>query len=474
MLRRISGLLRGAVRGEGRDEISSQMDSGASDAEILDYFANRYGDQVLLEPPRTGLGAVVWLLPVLVVAAALIMLGFAFPRWRAAPNAGPGPIVEPGSIVESDGVNAAAPEGESSASIGTATASSRPRWRRPALAVGLVGFVGLAAWLVIGGTEDRDSNLAAAEGGPATELSNCQGLAMSEPDKAIDCYDGVLAESPDDTEALTYRGWASVRAGEVDAGRQDLRRAVELDPEYADPRVFLAVVAANEGDFETAAEELQAFWANDPSEIATSVVSSEGLERKVFFGLMSGPTRDCWQSAAESSDGGAIDQAFLDALGSCLDGVLAADPADRFARLSRAMAYVGPDTADPGAAQMLLENILAEDPDDSDALALLASLELASGDLDSAGENLDRLEGLPRGSAAFLIGDAATLREAFSAARARRVAESRRRLTRIEDHRRRGRLTTAGGHRHVRSDRSRKSTDGGRCCDPHLWGVERS
>ena len=66
-----------------RDEIRTQMRSGSTDDEILNFFAARYGDEVLLTPPSSGLGGVVWILPVVVVAAGLLGLFFVFRRWRA-------------------------------------------------------------------------------------------------------------------------------------------------------------------------------------------------------------------------------------------------------------------------------------------------------------------------------------------------------------------------------------------------------
>lgn len=65
-----------------REEISAQMAAGQTDDEILNFFADRYGPEVLLSPPSTGLGAVVWLLPVLLIAAAVFGLAMTFMRWR--------------------------------------------------------------------------------------------------------------------------------------------------------------------------------------------------------------------------------------------------------------------------------------------------------------------------------------------------------------------------------------------------------
>ena len=57
---------------EMRSLIQSQLQEGKSDAEVLAFFQARYGDWILLEPPKRGLHLVVWLLP---AAAALFGIG---------------------------------------------------------------------------------------------------------------------------------------------------------------------------------------------------------------------------------------------------------------------------------------------------------------------------------------------------------------------------------------------------------------
>lgn len=404
-----------------RTEIRKQVDTGATDQEVLDYFVRRYGDQVLLTPPSSGAGALVWVLPVLVVGIVAIALGLGFSRRRAAP-AGPVPTTVPATGSVAVGVPAAASSAGGPATAGPVGARApAPRWRGPAIAGVLLVFVVLTGLLVARGSGSRGSNTMTGGSGAGADLGQqlaaCQPLAMRTPAKAIPCYDKILGREPDNVEALTYRGWANVRAGNASAGSADLERAVQLNPKYPDARVFRAIVAANGGDFAKASGELALFYANRPSRMATQIVQSEGLERKIFFGLMSAPTRQCWQGAAGSGSSGAIDQAFLTALGACLDGVLAATPADRDARLSRALAHVGPDVKDPAAARALVNGLLADNPADADALALAVSLDIAAGNHDAAAAGLDRLDSLPRGPAAFLIGDPATLREALSAAR---------------------------------------------------------
>lgn len=66
-----------------REEIASQMKTGGTDDEILNFFADRYGREILLTPPASGLGGLVWVIPVVVVAAAVLLLASTFRRWRS-------------------------------------------------------------------------------------------------------------------------------------------------------------------------------------------------------------------------------------------------------------------------------------------------------------------------------------------------------------------------------------------------------
>ena len=49
--------------------VAEQVDAGRSDAEILAFFRQRYGDWILLDPPARGRTLLVWALP----AAALVV-----------------------------------------------------------------------------------------------------------------------------------------------------------------------------------------------------------------------------------------------------------------------------------------------------------------------------------------------------------------------------------------------------------------
>lgn len=58
-----------------RELIRTQLSQGKSKQEILDYFADQYGDRVLAEPPRRGFDLLVWLLPLVAVIAGAVFFG---------------------------------------------------------------------------------------------------------------------------------------------------------------------------------------------------------------------------------------------------------------------------------------------------------------------------------------------------------------------------------------------------------------
>ena len=58
--------------------------------------------------------------------------------------------------------------------------------------------------------------------------------AKTQPDRALADYDFVLKMDPDNSNALTYRGWVYLSLGRYDAALADLSRAIELSvPELA-------------------------------------------------------------------------------------------------------------------------------------------------------------------------------------------------------------------------------------------------
>jgi cytochrome c-type biogenesis protein CcmH len=67
---------------EVRRDIALRVEQGQSDDDIRGYYASRYGEDILLTPPSSGLGALVWVIPVVAGAAAVLGLVLVFRRWQ--------------------------------------------------------------------------------------------------------------------------------------------------------------------------------------------------------------------------------------------------------------------------------------------------------------------------------------------------------------------------------------------------------
>lgn len=69
-----------------RAEIARRLAAGQSEDEIRDYLVSRFGEEVVLTPAATGVTGLVWILPVVGVAAGTAALVLAFRRWQRRPT----------------------------------------------------------------------------------------------------------------------------------------------------------------------------------------------------------------------------------------------------------------------------------------------------------------------------------------------------------------------------------------------------
>lgn len=75
---------------EMRGVVKEQLRAGRTPDEVKQYFTNRYGEWILMEPQRHGFNWVVYALPLVVLAGGLAAIFLALRRWTAgaAPNEG--------------------------------------------------------------------------------------------------------------------------------------------------------------------------------------------------------------------------------------------------------------------------------------------------------------------------------------------------------------------------------------------------
>jgi cytochrome c-type biogenesis protein CcmH len=77
------------LAGDLRRQVVEQVKAGKSDAEIIDYLVQRYGDFVLYDPPFKARTLLLWLGPFVLFVIAAGVLVLVLRRRRAAPEEAP-------------------------------------------------------------------------------------------------------------------------------------------------------------------------------------------------------------------------------------------------------------------------------------------------------------------------------------------------------------------------------------------------
>ena len=89
-----------------REQIGDLVEEGYTDQEVLDYFAARYGDQVLQEPPKRGFTLILWVLPIIVLLIGGTWLVYTIQSWRrqqpAPATPTPSPEHAPNMLADTD------------------------------------------------------------------------------------------------------------------------------------------------------------------------------------------------------------------------------------------------------------------------------------------------------------------------------------------------------------------------------------
>ena len=142
-----------------------------------------------------------------------------------------------------------------------------PNWtRRGLIAGGSVAAVLVIWWALAAWSAERTPGQQLSGLDPRSQqqqlMAEARALQFQSPGEASELYAQVLADDPDNAEAMTYRGWtlaldAVQRGGATSGGDQSaddtvvtdlreaidsLRQATELDPTYPDPKCFLGIV----------------------------------------------------------------------------------------------------------------------------------------------------------------------------------------------------------------------------------------
>lgn len=75
------------VAAKFRARIRELVVAGRSDDQIREYFVARYGQWILLSPPRQGIGLALWATPLVLLVAGLAVVLLVVRRWSARSRA---------------------------------------------------------------------------------------------------------------------------------------------------------------------------------------------------------------------------------------------------------------------------------------------------------------------------------------------------------------------------------------------------
>jgi cytochrome c-type biogenesis protein CcmH len=80
------------MAGQMRAIVRERLAAGETPAQVRQYFVTRYGNWILLAPPRRGFTLLVWLAPLAAVLVGVIAVGLLVRRWTSRPRPAPAPV----------------------------------------------------------------------------------------------------------------------------------------------------------------------------------------------------------------------------------------------------------------------------------------------------------------------------------------------------------------------------------------------
>jgi cytochrome c-type biogenesis protein CcmH len=78
-----------------RAVIRQQLQAGKSDQQIIQYFVDRYGEQIVWSPPWQGFTLLAWLVPIVLLLIGIFLLFTVLRNWRSASATQPTETDEP-------------------------------------------------------------------------------------------------------------------------------------------------------------------------------------------------------------------------------------------------------------------------------------------------------------------------------------------------------------------------------------------
>jgi cytochrome c-type biogenesis protein CcmH/NrfF len=232
---------RSPIAAAMRQVVAEQLAQGRDGEEIRRWFVQRYGDEVLTDPPNRGPALLLWAVP----ALALLAGGYAAvrtvrPRSAERPRSA---AADPPPAEASTAEPANAGSAAHSARAESARADARPRgssalraWR-----IASVGMVAIVAAVGVGATR-----LGRPPGGEALDPAAVAVLLARDLEQqnryaaAADMYREALRSRPDDAVRLRL-AFALIRAGDAATAEQVARQVLAGAPDSPEAVLVLGL-----------------------------------------------------------------------------------------------------------------------------------------------------------------------------------------------------------------------------------------
>lgn len=237
-----------------RTTIDEQLAGGRTPEQVRDWFVQRYGPEIIADPPWSGIGALLWILPAVTLLAGLALAVRTATRPRSSSHTGAAHEPSTGTDEPAGGKDPAVTRRAWDVSalvlvglvalvaVGAARTASEPNPAPPAERATSSPSGEVAERLARGSRLEAQAEFAAAAQayGEAAELRDepairlRQAFALLRAERAAEAARiarGVLVDLPEDPEALLVLGLAQRADGSPSATRT-LRKFLKRAPEH--------------------------------------------------------------------------------------------------------------------------------------------------------------------------------------------------------------------------------------------------
>ncbi|NNN20493.1 MAG: hypothetical protein HKL80_00630 [Acidimicrobiales bacterium] len=241
-----------------RAEVLNDIQAGQSNSEIMTTLEGAYGSGISLAPTGSALASLAWWFPIgLIVAVILFLIGVGLKR-RLQP--------ENDVVIETK-------SDKRSQNYRVLLGAKRKLLFRGALfsfALAALYVAGLMSGLKLPGAKTSSNEI------PVSKLlTDARNLSADNQEQAaLAMYSQVLSIDPKNAYALSEQGWLVSQSGEanhdpalVEIGQAEIQKAIEIDSNLAEARLYLGTILFNDDDQPSqAVVQFQSFLADHPSQ----------------------------------------------------------------------------------------------------------------------------------------------------------------------------------------------------------------